>query len=158
VLRRRSIAGAPVRGSSATWAVIADLISDTLAVSPTLSRSDAEQALAAAAGAGRMLIAGGHLAEHPLVLVAGDLHCEITTVSGTPALTVDENLNPVPGAASAKTFTIHLPTPAPLADIVSDAVAKHPSLSDTTPPVHTAATAPAALVDLDALRKAATPT
>ena len=71
--------------------------------------------MAAAAPAGRMLIAGGHLDRHPLTLIAGLVHCEITTVSGTAALTAEENLNPVPGAAAAATFTIYLPSPEPLA-------------------------------------------
>jgi hypothetical protein len=157
MLRHRSIAGAPVRGSSATWAVITDLIIRTVAVSPSLSPSDAEQAMWGAASAGRMLIAGGHLDEQPLVLVAGDLHCEITTVSGNAAFTVEENLNPIPGAASAASFTIHLPSPVPLADVVSDAVAKHPRLSDVIPTARTASTTPAALVDLGTLRNAVKP-
>ena len=113
--------------------------------------------MSAAAGAGRMLIAGGHLDEQPLVLVAGDLHCEIKTVSGTAAFTVEENLNPIPGAASAASFTIHLPSPVPLADVVSDAVAKHPRLSDAVPTARTASTAPTPLVDLGALRNAVKP-
>jgi hypothetical protein len=157
MLRHRSIAGTPVRGSTATWAVITDLIIDTLATASKLSPSDAQQALAAAAGAGRMLVAGGHLDEHPLTLVAGDLRCEITTVSGIGAFAVEENLNPIPGAASADSFTIHLPAPAPLTAVVSDAAAQHPRLSNTSPTAQTASTAAgaAALIDVDALRNAA---
>ena len=111
MLRNRTIAASPVRSASATWQVITGLVADTIATSAALSRSEAEQAMSVAASAGRMLIAGGHLDQHPLTLVAGLVHCRISTVSGTAALTAEENLNPVPGAAAAKTFTIYLPIP-----------------------------------------------
>ena len=85
------------------------------------------------------------------------MHCEITTVSGTAALTAEENLNPVPGAADAETFTIYLPSPDPLGPVVSAAVAGHARLSDATPPAEPKAAASSApLIDLEALRKAVT--
>lgn len=159
MLRSRTIAAAPVRSASATWQVITDLIADTVAVSATCTRDDAEAAMRIAAAAGRMLIAGGHLDRLPIVLIAGTVHCEITTISGTPALNAEENLNIIPGAATATTFTIYLPSPNPLAAVVADAVAGHPRLSDAAPPVpqqRSAGQVGAALVDIDALRKAVT--
>ena len=157
MLRYRTIAASPVRSASATWQVITGLVADTIAVSAALSASEAEQAMSVAAPAGRMLIAGGHLDRHPLTLVAGLLHCEIATVSGTAALTLEENLNPVPGAAGAETFTIYLPRPDPLGPIVSAAVAGHSRLSDAVPPAEPKIEASSApLVDLDALQKAVT--
>ena len=45
-------------------------------------------------------------------------------MSGTAALTAEENLNPVPGAAAAETFTIYLPSPDPLGAVVSAAVGR----------------------------------
>lgn len=158
MLRYRTVAAAPVRNASTAWQVITDLVADTIAASAALSRSDAEQAMAAAAPAGRMLIAGGHLDRHPVTLIAGLVHCEITTVSGTPALTAEENLNPIPGAVGAASYTIHLPAPGPLAAVVADAVAGHPSLSDAPPPAPGArgATGTGLLIDLDAARKAVT--
>jgi hypothetical protein len=158
MLRYRTVAAAPQRSASAAWQVITDLVADTIAMSGALSRSDAEQAMAAAASAGRMLIAGGHLDRHPLTLIAGLVHCEITTVSGTAALTSEENLNPVPGAASAATYAIHLPAPNPLAAVVADAVARHPRLSAAQPPAPATgeAAGPGPLIDLDAVRKAVT--
>jgi hypothetical protein len=42
-----------------------------------------------------------------VTLVAGGVHCEITTISGTAAVTAEENLNPVPGAAGADSYTVH---------------------------------------------------
>lgn len=157
MVRYRTVAAAPVRSASVTWRVITQLVADTVAASATLSRADAEQAMAAAAPAGRMLIAGGHLDRHPLILVAGLVHCEITTVSGTAALTAEENLNPIPGAAGAAAYTIYLPAPGPLATVVADAVTGHPSLSDSRPPAPDetrAATETGSLIDLDAVRKA----
>lgn len=158
MLRYRTIAASPVRGASATWQVITDLVADTVATSATLSRTDAEQAMAVAAPVGRMLIAGGHLDRHPLILIAGMVHCEITTVSGTAALTAEENLNPIPGGAGAETFTIHVPTSDPLGAMVSAAVASHACLSDAAPATPESRTAASArpLIDLDALRKAVT--
>ncbi|WP_201247720.1 MULTISPECIES: hypothetical protein [Frankia] len=108
------MAASPVRSASATWTVITDLIADTVAQSSSLSRDEAGRAMSAAEAVGRMLIAGGHLNKHPVTLVAGKVHCEITTVSGAAALTLEENLNPVPGAAGADDFMIYLPSPAPL--------------------------------------------
>jgi hypothetical protein len=156
MLRYRTVTAAPVRSASATWRVITELVAETVAASAALSRADTEQAMAVAAPAGRMLVAGGHLDRHPLTLIAGLVHCEITTVSGTAALTAEENLNPVPGTASAATYTIYLPTPDPLAAVVGDAVAGHPRLSDDRPPAPEtrAATGTGPLIDLDAVRKA----
>jgi hypothetical protein len=157
MLRYRTIAAAPVRSASATWQIITSLVADTIATAAALSRSEAEQAMSAAAPAGRMLVAGGHLDRHPLTLIAGLVHCEITTASGTVALTAEENLNPVPGAADAETFTIYLPSPDPLGAVVSAAVAGHVRLSGATPPAEPQAAASSApLIDLAALRKAVT--
>ena len=157
MLRYRTIAAAPVRSASVTWQVITGLVADTIATSAALSRSEAEQAMSVAAPAGRMLIAGGHLDRHPLTLVAGLVRCEITTVSGTAALTAEESLNPVPGAAAAETFTIYLPSPDPLGPVVSAAAAGHARLSDAAPPTESpAAASTEPIIDLGALRKAVT--
>jgi hypothetical protein len=157
MLRSRTIAASPVRSASATWQAVTGLVADTIATSAALSRSEAEQAMSVAAPAGRMLIAGGHLDQHPLTLVAGLVHCQISTVSGTAALTAEENLNPVLGAAAAETFTIYLPSPDPLGSVVSAAVAGHGRLSDAIPPADAKTTASSSLlIDPDALRKAVT--
>jgi hypothetical protein len=158
MIRYRTIAAPPARSAFAAWQVITDLVADTVAMSDKLARADAERAMAAAAPAGVMLIAGGHLDRHPVTLIAGLVHCEITTVSGTAALSTEENLNPVPGAAGADTYTIHLPAPEPLAAVIADAVAGHPRLSDAQPhaPQDRAVGSAAPLIDLDAVRKAVT--
>lgn len=155
MLRHRTIAAAPLRSASATWRVITDLVADTIAKSSALSREEAEQAMSAAAAAGRMLIAGGHLDRHPITLSAGAVHCEITTVSGTAALTAEENLNPIPGAANADSFTIYLPAPDPLQGLVAETVAGHDRLSGSKPPAPRSEAGKAGpLIDTAALRQA----
>jgi hypothetical protein len=86
-----------------------------------------------------MLIAGGHLEKDPLVVVAGDLWLEITTVSGDAALTLDENLNPVPGSATAPDWMVHLPAGGPLGRFVQDVANGDSHLSDEEPSVTTKA-------------------
>jgi hypothetical protein len=157
MLRTRQVTASPVRSASATWTVIANLVADTVAQSSLLTREEAEQSLSAAETVGRMLIAAGHLERHPITLVAGNVHCEITTVSGTAALTVEENLNPIPGAAGAASFTIYLPSPAPLQDQVKTAASGHARLSDASPPTpQTTAARIGPLIDRAALQRAVT--
>ena len=157
MLRTRQVAASPIRSASATWTVIANLVADTVAQSSVLTREEAEHATSAAEPVGRMLIAAGHLERHPITLVAGNVHCEITTVSGTAALTVDENLNPIPGAAGAAGFTIYLPSPAPLQDQVKTAASEHVRLSDASPPApNTTAASIGPLIDRATLQRAVT--
>jgi hypothetical protein len=135
--------------------VIADLVADTVAQASALSRDDAEQAMSSAEAVGRMLVAAGHLQQHPVTLIAGTVYCEITTVSGTAALTLEENLNPIPGAAGADDFTIHLPSPDPLQEQVKAAADGHARLSNAVPPApDTRAASSGPLIDRDALRRA----
>lgn len=116
--RHRQIASSPQRSAGEAWQVITELAVDTLVRSPDIDRADVETTMAHAGGVGRMLIAGGHLKTDPLVLVGGELWLEITTVSGEAALTLEENLNPVPGGAGAKEWTLHLPACPPLTKLV----------------------------------------
>ena len=146
-----------MRSASDTWDVVSQLVIDTIAVSASVTEKDAEAAMHAAAPVGRMLIAGGHLDRTPVVLIAGAVHCEITTVSGTSALRTEENLNPIPGAATATTFTIYLPTPEPLTGLVATVAATHPRLSAEVPPApEQQSRVGASLIDTEALRKAMT--
>ncbi|RUP64632.1 hypothetical protein SSPNP10_28345 [Streptomyces sp. NP10] len=64
-----------MRSASGAWAVVSDLV----AQSSVLSRDEAVQAISATEAVGRMLIAAGHLRQHSITLVAGKVHCEITT-------------------------------------------------------------------------------
>ncbi|WP_218025228.1 hypothetical protein [Nocardia jejuensis] len=140
-----------------TWTVIADLVADTVAQSSALSRTEALQAMSAAEAVGRTLIAGGHLQTQAITLVVGKVHCEITTVSGAAALTLEENLNPIPGAAGADDFTIYLPSPMPFRELVKAAAGGHARLSEAVPPapeVNAAISGP--LIDREVLRRAVT--
>ena len=127
--RRRTIAAAPERRASETWAVISALVADTLERSPSITRGEVVAAMEAAAPAGRMLVAGGHLDAHPVVLVAAPVHVSITTASGVAATSLEENLEPVPGGASATAWTVYLPTPDPLGDAVRAVAAGSAHLS-----------------------------
>jgi len=80
-----------------------------------------------------MLTAGGHLEKSPLVLVAGELFLEISTVSGSDALKLDENLNPVPGGSSVEDWKLHLPQCEPLAKLVRQATKGNDHLSFDEP-------------------------
>lgn len=153
MLRRRSIAASPARGTGEAWEVIAALFADTLDRSPRVSRVAVEDAMGRAAGVGRLLIAGGHLEKTALTLVAGDLHLEVTTVSGDSALSLDENLNPVPGGASAESWTIYLPQCGPLEAAIRDAAKAHEHLSADDPPAPAAQPAASAALDESALRR-----
>jgi hypothetical protein len=152
--RRREIAASPERTTSETVEAISDLIRESLARAEKLNLSDIDNALATARPALLALTAGGHLDTNTLVVVAAALHLSITTVSGDRALTFEENLAAVPGAASATEWTLFLPTPDPLAAMVTKVADSHPNLSVAEPPAENAdeKTASAAL-DLDALAR-----
>jgi hypothetical protein len=163
--RQRDIAAAPRRSATATWQAITDLVADTLDRSPHIDRPDVESVMATAGGVGRALVAGGHLDRHPLTLVADPVNCTIGTVSGTAALSLEDNLDPIPGGAQATGFTLHLPTPDPLEAVVRAGARRSPNLSAERPPAAAAngmaarAAGRPGLVDLEALarRKAQRP-
>ncbi len=165
VKRHRAVAAAPVRTAGECWSVITSLVADSLTRSPRIDGGDVSAAMAAAAGVGRMLIAGGHLDDQPVVVVAGTMHLSITTVSGDEAFTLEENLNPVPGAASADSWTIHLPAADPLAAVVRSGAAASAHLSAEPPPADAEAASradmkgdhQAGLIDVAALRRRETP-
>ena len=152
--RRREIAAAPQRSASETVETIGDLVRDTLTASATLDGAEIDEALDTARPALLALVAGGHLDRNPVVLVAAQLHLSITTVSGDGALTLDENLTVVPGAATASTWTLYLPTTDPLAELVKTTAKKHERLSAEQPPEDApAAAASQASIDLEALAR-----
>jgi hypothetical protein len=155
VQRRRDIASAPERSGGEAWEIITALVADTLERSDAIHRAVVEATLAHADGIGRMLIAGGHLETHPLIIVAGKLWLEIRPVSGDAALTLEENLNPVPGAADAEDFVIFLSSPAPLATFVKGVVAGdvHLSADEPTAPNESDADGRAAALDETALAR-----
>ncbi len=132
-MRTRTIAASPARSSSQTWATICTLIADTLDRSPHIRRTSVEEALHVADGAGLALVAGGHLDNHAVTVIAAPMQVAISTISGTASLSLEENLNPVPGAATSTTWMIHLPAPDPLASYIEEIAKANPHLTTAVP-------------------------
>ena len=157
--RQRTIAAAPVRSASSAWQVVSTLLADTLERSPNVSAGTVTETLAPLAGLGPALIAGGHLESRGLVLVDTGLHLTIFVKTADAALTVEENLNPVPGGASATgNWFLHIPPSGPLDASIAAAVKKSLHLSTEPPPSSApaikASTAPSeSPIDVDALLK-----
>jgi hypothetical protein len=152
--RRRSVAASPRRSASETWATIGELVTNSLSVSSYLDRAEISAALAVAGSVGRPLIAGGHLDREPVVLVAASLHLSVTTISGDDALPeVDGETAAVPGAATAKDWTLHLPTPEPLANVVKEAAKRNRHLSAEPAPESAEKASSTEALDFDALRR-----
>ena len=101
MLRRRDIAASPVRRADEAWAVIVQLLADTLDRSASIDRAEVLDAFGVAGIIGPRLVAARHLERSPVVLVADPVHLSIYTVSGVEALSIEENLGPVPGGSSA---------------------------------------------------------
>ena len=155
--RTRLIAAAPVRSASEAWQILSTLLADTLEQSSSVTTGSVATGLAPLKGLGPALVAGGHLESKGLVLVDHGLHLTIRVLTADAALDVEENLNPVPGGASATDgWTLYLPSAGPLDNAVKLAAKKSSHLSTNDPP----ATAPTeksvsgshGLIDLDALR------
>ena len=156
--RHRLIAGSPERSATQVWLTISRLIVDTLSRSAAISTSEVEASLTAAAPAGTMLVAAGHLERHPMVLVAAPVHLVINSVSGDAATTLNENLSPVPGGAAAVQWTIYMPTPEPLADTIRQIVQGIAHFTVAEPPVALESdsderTAGLRVIDVDALSR-----
>jgi hypothetical protein len=132
--RHREIAAAPERLASETWDTICRLIVDTLARSSSIDGAKVRSELDRVRGVGTALVAGGHLVNDPVVVVADPVYLNITTATGDAAIALDENLDPVPGGASADRWRVYLPTPNPLADIVEAAIDGSSHLSAASPP------------------------
>ena len=132
--RYRQVAAAPKRTASDTWDAITQLVVATLERSPNIAGSDVVAAMSAATPVGRMLVAGGHLDKYAVVVIADPVYLTITTVSGPEAVVLDEDTGPVPGGSTATEWTIYLPTPDPLGDIVRSAIVSSTHLNADEPP------------------------
>ncbi len=159
--RHRKFAASPVRSAAETWEMVTTLIADTLERSPAVPAGSVGVELAALDGLGPALIAGGHLESKGLVLCDIGLHVTVTVVTADAALGVKENLNPVPGGASATGgWTLYVPLPGAL-DASVEAAAKRSSHLSVEPPPKSAPAAKAkkdgagSAIDLDALREEA---
>jgi hypothetical protein len=127
--RHRDIAGAPARSATEVFGVLAGLVGQTLIRSPHISATEIATTLDAIKPACIMLIAAGHLEHKPIVLVAGKLHLSIFIVSGDKALSVEENLDVVPGAADTDDWILHIPTPEPVGDAIATLIRGVPHTS-----------------------------
>ena len=157
--RHRTIAASPVRSAAQAWRVVTTLVADTLERSPAVQTGSVGVELAALDGLGPALIAGGHLESKGLVLCDVGLHVTVTVVTADAALRVKENLNPIPGGASAtEGWMLYVPLPGALDASVEAAAKRSLHLSVESPPK----SAPAgkkregSAIDLDALREKAT--
>ena len=137
------------------WKVVTTLFADTLERSPEVPAGSVCAELAALDGLGPALIAGGHLESNGLVLCDAGLHVTVTVVTADAALEVKENLNPVPGGASATNgWMLHLPLPGALDASVATAAKRSSHLSVEPPPTSAPASKKreGSAIDLDALR------
>lgn len=155
--RTRLIAAAPVRSASEAWRIVSALLVDTLERSSLVPTGSVSKELAPLKGLGPALIAGGHLESKGLVLVDKGLHLTVRVLTADAALDVEENLNPVPGGASAtQGWTLYLPPAGPLQEAVVAAVkaSKHLSTNEppTSAPTEKSDGASRSLIDVNALR------
>lgn len=134
--RHRNIAGGPARTAGETWETISTLVSTTLGKSSSISESAVTTVMNNLSPAGVALVASGHLQKAPLTVVADPLYLTITTVEGEEAFSAmdEENLNPVPGAATATTWQVYLSSPIGLSDLVAEVVADSEHASAGSPP------------------------
>lgn len=153
-MRARTIKGSPERSASAAWAEIDRMLAETLAPA-AIGVDDVRDGLDALEAIGPMLVAGGVLVDSPIVLRALPLQLEIKVALGNAALSGDEGLGKVPGAATATDWAVYVPDPEPWSAQVRAAVAAHTRLHAGAAPAEPAAAAvtAAATIDIDALRR-----
>lgn len=154
--RRRQIAASPVRSAAEAWGVIGDLVASTLSKSPAITDTEVKGVMDALAPAGIALVASGYTESKPIHVVACPLYLTMTTVGGEDAFSAmdDENLNPVPGAATADEWTVYLPKPDGLSALVEEVVrgVDHASTDDPpTEPATKEASADTPTIDLSRL-------
>ena len=158
--RQRTIAAAPVRSAYVAWRVVVDLLSRTLELNPDVPAGSVARELEILKGLGPALVAGGHFDSNGLVLADVGMHLTIFVKTADAALTVDENLNPVPGGAdSTGGWVLYVPRVGAL-DPGIEGLAKrsrHLSVEQpprSTPSANTASGGKEPLLDLKAFRKA----
>lgn len=155
--RQRTIAASPVRSAVDAWKTVTTLIADTLERSPVVPAGSVSEELRVLDGLGPALIAGGHLESKGLVLCDVGLHVTISVLTADAALRVSENLNPVPGGASAtEGWMLYLPLPGTLDASLNAAAKRSVHLSVESPPKSAPAAKKgetASAIDLDALSR-----
>lgn len=160
--RQRTIAAAPVRSACTAWQVVTKLLSDTLELSSAVPAGSVVRGLEPLNGLGPALIAGGHLDSRGLVLVDVGMHLTVFVKTADAALTVKENLNPIPGGADATDgWVLYVPRVGALDWSIEAATKRSRNLSAEQPP-NSAPSAKAgnrargSLIDLEAFREKGT--
>lgn len=125
----RTVPGRPVNDSGSTTAQIIDLVAATLGRSPNLDVEEIRAELDAAEPALGLLAVGGHLRRGELVLVTPGLRLRIDVPVGEDALAATEHTDAPRGAATADTWTLHVPAPEALASVVKAASKSCPHVS-----------------------------
>lgn len=155
--RSRSIAAAPVRSAAEAWETLVKLLADTLERSSNVQAGEVAKELVALEGVGPAMAAAGHLENNPLVLVDEALYVSFTIATGDAALSVNENLDAVPGGASATgEWRVFVPSDTPLSAAAAKAVEGSSHVCVATAPSYEEAdqhSASAGLLDLAALDK-----
>lgn len=156
--RTRFIAAAPVRSASEAWNVVCQLLLSTLERSSSVPSGSVAAELQRLKGLGPALIAGGHLEQEGLLLKDEDLDVSIQVLTGDAAFEVEENLNPIPGGASATSaWMIYLQSAGPLSTALSAAIMGSSHLSVDKPQSTTKTVKienpVTSLIDMDALRR-----
>ncbi len=136
--RTRRFAASPVRPAYETWARIKALLADSLERSAAVPDNSVAAAVKPLDGLAPSLIASGHLATEPLVLLAGDLRLNLYAIRGDAAFDVEENLAPVPGGGSSPaTWKLYVPSPVHLRDTTAAVCAGHDHLASGKAPAAT---------------------
>jgi hypothetical protein len=154
--RTRKFTASPVRPATETWTQIKGLLAESLERSSAVTDNSVAAALSPLDGLASSLIASGYLATEPLVVVAGDLRLNLYAVRGDAAFAVEEDLSPVPGAASSPAdWRMYVPSPAHLRDNVAEACAGQYHLTSGKPPAATGTAAAASATRTYAIDPAA---
>jgi len=156
--RTRTIAGSPVRSSTATWTAVTELIVATLDVSPHLDGESIRAECDRIAGAMSAVIAANGLQGDGLTLVADPVHLHLLVATGNDAFSAeaDERLDAVPGGTTATDWTLYVVPPALLEATVNEAAAgaSHVKLGPPPAPQSSKAQSAGFKIDLDAFRGA----
>jgi hypothetical protein len=158
VYRTRQIGASPRRPAGDAWQTGKDLIVATLERSSQIVTGTVAPALAPLDGVATALIAAGHLDSRPMALVDGDLHVDLQFINGDASFTVEENLAPIPGGATATTnWKVYVNPPTHLAAVVDAACAGSAHLVRGTAPAAVESTSSSRQgsweIDPDALRR-----
>ena len=150
----RIIPGRPILSGDQVADAVVGLVASTLGSSPHIDTAGVRAELSEALPALALLGSGGHLCGDQLVLTAAELRLVIQIPVGEAALAATENSTAPRGAATARDWTLYVPSPAGLAALVDAAAAACPHVSTAAAPaapVRAEATAAGPGIDLTRL-------